>query len=143
MIFHLNCPSRVRIVASSIALIYLIIGTMLTPTALASNHLEITDDYLKGLSEEISKPEYVTKAKAELRETEKLEQSQSQPNPKVKRALGDQITFESLLQTEYPASYQIYSELSIKSRLVVFKNFRSSKRLSAAKRMIIDMYLDL
>lgn len=109
----------------------------------AADNLEITDEYLQGLSEEISSPEYVTQAKEELRKTEKREQTQSAPNTQVTRALVDIDSFEALLKTEHPASYKIYSELPTNSRMSVFTRFNRTKKLSTAKRLIIDLYLNL
>lgn len=103
--------------------------------------LYITDDYLKGLSEEVESPEYLTKAKDELKETEKLEQSQAKPSSQVIAATVDLDSFEKLLKTKYPSSYFIYTKLTAKSRLIVFKKFQTSKKLSVAKREIIGTYL--
>ncbi len=109
----------------------------------AADKLEITDEYLRGLSEEISSPEYVTQAKEELRKTEKLEQSQNALTTQINQALVNIESFETLLKSEYPASYKIYSELSTNSRITVFRRFNQTKKLSIAKRLIIEIYLNL
>lgn len=109
----------------------------------AADNLEITDEYLQGLSDEISSPEYVTQAKEELRKTEQLEQSQNVPSTQVSQALVDIDSFETLMKSEHPASYKIYSELPNNSKVSVFTRFNQTKKLSAAKRLIIDLYLNL
>lgn len=109
----------------------------------AADRLEITDEYLQGLSEEISSPEYVTQAKEELRQTEKQELALDAPSAKITRALTNIKSFESLMKSEYPASYKIYSELTTTSRKSVFVRFYQTKKLSMAKRLIIDLYLKL
>lgn len=118
-------------------------GITSASVSLAADKLKITDEYLQGLSEEISSPEYLDQAKEELRQTETAEKTQAQPTTQVSRAMVDIDAFEELLKTEHPASYKIYSELPGKSRVSVFTRFNKTKKLSAAKRLIIDIYLSL
>lgn len=102
--------------------------------------LYTTDDYLRGLSDEISSPEYLDKAKQELRETEKREQSQNTSGSEVQKALISMYNFETLIRSKYPSSHEIYSKLPISARIIIFDEFRATKKLSAAKRMIIEKY---
>lgn len=114
-----------------------------TNVSFAADRLEITDKYLQGLSDEISSPEYVTQAKEELRQTEKRELTLHAPSTKLTQALTSIESFERLMKTEHPASYKIYSELSTPLRKSVFIRFSETKKLSMAKRLIIDLYLNL
>lgn len=102
--------------------------------------LYTTDDYLQGLSDEISSPEYLDKAKQELRETEKRELSRSHMSSDIKTALSSMYDFETLIRTKYPSSHAVYSKLPVSSRILIFDNFRTTKKLSTAKRMIIEKY---
>ena len=109
----------------------------------AADKLQITDEYLQGLSDEISSPEYVDQAKEGLRKTETIEETRARPTTQFTQAMIDIDSFETLLKTEHPASYKIYSELPGKSRISVFTRFNRTKKLSSAKRLIIDLYLNL
>lgn len=102
--------------------------------------LYTTDDYLQGLSEEVSNPEYLDKAKQELRATEKLEKSQTTTSAEIQKALFSMYNFENLIRTKYPSSHAIYSKLPVSARILIYDNFKSTKKLSAAKRMIIEKY---
>ena len=102
--------------------------------------LYTTDDYLKGLSDEVSSPEYLEKAKQELRETEKREQSQTSTSSEIQKALISMYNFETLLRTKYPSSHTIFSKLPISARIIIFDEFRNTKKLSSAKRIIIEKY---
>lgn len=138
----------IRFIRTSIARkrVYLAYGLLLCcsiTVSSAADKLEITDEYLQGLSEEISSPEYVTQAKEELRKTEALEKTLDAPTTQVTQALVDIDSFETLLKSEHPASYKIYSELTADSRVAVFTRFNQTKKLSSAKRLIIDFYLNL
>ena len=120
-------------------LFYLCIGIIFSSLSQAED-LYTTDDYLKGLSDEVSSPEYLDKAKQELRETEKREQSRSHMSSDIKTALSSMYDFETLIRTKYPSSHAIYSKLPASSRVLIFDNFRTTKKLSSAKRMIIEKY---
>ena len=102
--------------------------------------LYTTDDYLQGLSDEVSNPEYLDKAKQELRATEKLEQGQTTTSTEIQNALFSMYNFENLLRTKYPSSHAIYSKLPVSARILIYDNFKATKKLSAAKRMIIEKY---
>jgi len=121
------------------ALFYLCIGVTFSPLSQAQD-LYTTDDYLKGLSDEVSSPEYLKKAKKELRETEIHEQSRTQMSSEIKAALSSMYDFESLIRTKYPSSHAVYSKLPASSRILIFDNFKTTKKLSTAKRMIIEKY---
>jgi len=120
-------------------LICLYSSIIIFPTSYAED-LYTTDDYLKGLSDEISSPEYLNKAKQELRETEKREQSQNTSSSEVQKALISMYNFETLIRSKYPSSHEVYSKLPISARIIIFDEFRTTKKLSAAKRMIIEKY---
>ncbi|VAW99863.1 hypothetical protein MNBD_GAMMA21-2386 [hydrothermal vent metagenome] len=105
-----------------------------------ADNLEITDDYLQGLSDEIESPDYVLQANQEISQTKKRENKRVALDPKTKKALTSVDAFETILRTEFPASYSIYTKLTTSTRLNVFTHFRETKKLSAAKRMILDMY---
>lgn len=124
---------------------YLLLSCGITSASvsLAADKLQITDEYMQGLSDEISSPEYVGQAKEELRQSESAEKTQAKPTAQLTQAMIDIDSFEILLKTEYPASFKIYSELPNKSQVAVFSQFNSTKKLSAAKRLIIDLYLSL
>jgi len=102
--------------------------------------LYITDDYLQGLDDEISSPEYLEQAKKELRETEQREQSQSTTSVEIIKALTSMYSFESLLRKKYPSSYAIFSSLPVSEQIVIYDQFKQTKKLSTAKRLIINKY---
>lgn len=102
--------------------------------------LDTTDDYLQGLSDEVSNPEYLDKAKQELRATEKLEQSQTSTSTEIQNALISMYNFETLMRTKHPSTHTIYSKLPVSARIVIYNKFKSTKKLSAAKYMIIKKY---
>ncbi len=102
--------------------------------------LYITDDYLQGLSDEVNSPDYVEKAKQELLETEKREQSQTSNSAEIQKALISMYNFEALIRTKYPSSHAIYSKLPTSARILIFDEFTKTKKLSTAKRIIIEKY---
>jgi hypothetical protein len=107
---------------------------------LQAKDLYITDDYLKGLDNEISSPDYIKKAKQELEEAEKLEQSQSSTPAEIQKALISMYNFENLIRTKYPSSHAIYYKLPVSTQIIIFDKFRSTKKLSLTTRMIIEIY---
>lgn len=123
----------------NVALIFICIFVLSIPASQAKE-LYTTDDYLQGLSDEVSNPEYLDKAKQELRATEKLEQGQTTTSSEIQNALFSMYNFETLLRTKYPSSHAIYSKLPISARIIIYDNFKSTKKLSSAKRMIIEKY---
>ncbi len=120
-------------------IIFLSLATAIFSVSQADN-LYITDDYLQGLDDEISSPEYLEKAKQELKETEKTEQSHSVNSAEIQKALISLYNFENLLRTKYPSSHSIYSKLPTSARIIIFDKFKTTKKLSIAKRMIIEKY---
>lgn len=102
--------------------------------------LYITDDYLQGLSDEVNSPDYVEKAKQDLLETEKREQSQTSNSTEIQKALISLYNFEALIRTKHPSSHAIYSKLPTSARILVFDEFTKTKKLSTAKRIIIEKY---
>ncbi len=102
--------------------------------------LYITDDYLQGLDDEVSSPEYLDEARKELRETEQRERSQSTTSAEIIKALTSMYNFESLLSKKYPSSYAIFSKLPISTQISIYDQFKQTKKLSTAKRLIINKY---
>ena len=119
--------------------IFLYLGAALLSTTYAKE-LYITDDYLQGLDDEISSPEYLDKAKQELKETERSEKSRTVNSAEIEKALISLYNFEDLLRTKYPSNYSVYSKLPTSSRIIIFDKFKTTKRLSDAKRLIIQQY---
>jgi len=114
--------------------------SVISPSISQAKDLYITNDYLKGLDDEISSPDYIKKAKQELEETEKLEQSQSSTSTEIQHALASMYNFETLIRTKYPSSHVVYSKLPVSARILIFNKFKNTKKLSSAKRMIIEKY---
>ena len=127
-----------------IAIKFIVFAGLYSSLALFSaSHAEdlyITDDYLKGLSDEINSPEYLEKAKQELRATENHEQSNAYTAAEIQSGLSSMYNFETLIRTKYPSSHAIYSKLPVSSRILIYDEFKTTKKLSAAKRMIIEKY---
>lgn len=128
-----------QICLRSTTLVCLYISVALISISQAED-LYITDDYLRGLSDEASNPEYLEKAKQELLKTEKLEQSQTFTASDIRKALISMYNFETLISTKYPSSYFVYSKLPASARILIFDEFRRTKKLSVAERMIIEKY---
>ena len=122
-----------------VTLICLFLGSALITLSQAED-LYITDDYLQGLDDEISSVDYVKKAKEELAETEKLEQAQTSTPAEIHDALISMFKFDALIRTRYPSTNDIYSKLPISTRILVYSEFKKTKKLSTAKRMIIQMH---
>ena len=120
-------------------ILFLIISSTLISNSQAEE-LYTTDDYLKGLSDEISSPEYLDKAKQELLKSEQLEQSQAVSPSSIQDALASMYNFETLLRTKFPSSHSVYSKLPVSARIIIYDEFKSTKKLSSAKRMIIKKY---
>jgi hypothetical protein len=100
--------------------------------------LYITDDYLQGLDDEITSVDYVEQAKKELAETEKQEQAQTSTSAEIKKALTSMYNFETLIKNKYPSSHNVYSRLSISTRILIYSEFKKTKKLSTAKRLILE-----
>ena len=140
MIFSTHhCGRGKQIQLQSIILACLYFSAILFSISQAKD-LYITDDYLQGLSDEVSSPEYLEKAKQELRETEKLERSQGGSSSEIQKALTSMYNFETLMRTNHPSSHTVYSKLPVSARILIFDEFKSTKKLSAATRMIINKY---
>jgi len=123
--------------------ILIVVFLYLSASTISISHAEklyITDDYLQGLNDEISSPEYLEEAKKELQETERLEQSQTINSAEIQKALVSMYNFEDLLRKKYSSSHSVYSKLPTSSRIIIFDKFKRTKKLSAAKRMIIEKY---
>jgi len=101
------------------------------------------NDYLNQLSEEISKPEYLDKARAEILSSEKEERANKSGviANNSDNILRDIKQFEFVLQRKFPSSYKLYSELKPPGRVKVYDTYKSSQKLSSAKRKIIDIFL--
>lgn len=100
----------------------------------------ITDDYLQSLSEEVASPEYLNKAKQEMLDSAEREKSNTFSVTEINNALTSMYHFETLLRKKYPSSHEVYSTLSLSARILIFDKFKHEKKLSAAKRMIIERY---
>lgn len=122
-----------------IALIFICIFASLISVSQAKD-LYTTDDYLQGLSDEVSNPEYLDKAKQELHATEKLEQSQNSTSTEIQNALISMYNFETLMRTKHPSTHAVYSKLPVSARILIYDRFKNTKKLSVAKRMIIEKY---
>ncbi len=122
-------------------LILLVAFIVVWPSIVQAQDLDITDEYLQSLDEEISGPEYLSKAKRELIETENREAIEKKLSTKAVSALDSLAAFENLLKTEYLASHNIYLRLSSRIQVAVFIKYKKTKKLSSAKRMIINSYL--
>ena len=122
-----------------IAFTCLSVSLMSISTAQAQD-LYTTDDYLRGLSDEISDPEYIKDAKQDLLDTEKREKSQGSNSAEIREALLSMYNFETLIRTKYPKTHVVYSKLPTSARILIYDEFKSTKKLSTAKRMIIDKY---
>lgn len=101
--------------------------------------LYTTDDYLRGLDDEVSDPAYLVKAREELRETEDRERNQ-RSTAEIRQALISRYNFETLIRTKYPSSHVVYSKLPTSSRILIYDEFKKTKKLSIAKRMIIENF---
>lgn len=114
----------------SIALVCL----LFTGTSLSFVHAEdlyTTDSYLEGLDAEVD-DEY-------SRDTNKSDEGSQATSPAdIRKALESKFNFEKLLRTKHNTSYVIYTKLSTGDRVLIFERFKNTKKLSAAKRMIID-----
>jgi len=121
----------------------IVVFLYLSASTISISHAEklyITDDYLQGLNDEISSPEYLEEAKKELQETERLEQSQTINSAEIQKASVSMYNFEDLLRKKHSSSHSVYSKLPTSSRIIIFDRFKKTKKLSAAKRMIIEKY---
>lgn len=116
----------------------LVCGMLLLPSgpAMAENE----DEYLEQLSAEISKPEYLDLIEAEILTSEKTEKEQSGNGSEN---YGNIAKFEGVLQKNFSASYTIYKTLSIEDRLEIFEEYKTTRKMSAAKRKIVDLYLGM
>lgn len=124
-----------------LAALFFIYATTLLPVTLSAENLYTTDDYLNGLDDEISSPDYIKKAKQDLRETEMREQAENASNTDILKALISMYNFEALIRTKYPSAHSVYSKLSISARVLIFDEFKKTQKLSVAKRLIIEKYL--
>ena len=122
-----------------VTLICLFLSSALISLSQAED-LYTTDDYLQGLDDEINSVDYVKKAKEELAETEKLEQSQTSTSAEITEALVSMFKFDTLIRTKYPSTNDIYSKLPISKRILIYSEFKNTKKLSTAKRMIIKIH---
>lgn len=116
----------------SIAIVcFLFAGTSLS--FVHAEDLYTTDSYLQGLDAEVD-DEYA-------RDTNTSDEGSQATNPAdIRKALESRFNFETLLRTKHNTSYVIYTKLSTGDRVLVFERFKNTKKLSAAKRMIIDKF---
>lgn len=98
-----------------------------------AEELYTTDSYLQGLDAEVD-DEYT-------RDTNKSDEgSQATNSADIRKALESRFNFETLLRTKHNTSYVIYTKLSTSDRILVYENFKNTKKLSAVKRMIIEKF---
>lgn len=116
----------------------------LTATSISvtqAEELYTTDDYLKSLSDEVNDPEYLKKARADLLVSKKHEQSQDlAAAADVRKALISRFNFETLIRTKYPSTHLVYVTLPTSARILIYDEFKTTKKLSTAKRLIIERY---
>jgi hypothetical protein len=138
MIFGTHgCGFNKRTALLKTALIFVLLSNTLISQAKESY---TTDDYLKDLSDEVSSADYIKKAKQELVATEKREQSKKTRSADIQKAMLSMYNFDALIRTQYPSTHDLYSKLSINARIFIYKEFKKTKKLSTAKRMIIEKY---
>ena len=105
-------------------------------TSLSFVHAEdlyTTDSYLEGLDAEVD-DEYT-------RDINKSDEGSQATSPAdIRKALESRFNFEELLRIKHNTSYVIYTKLSTSDRILIFEKFKNTKKLSAAKRMIIDKF---
>jgi len=100
------------------------------------------DSYLDALNEEVSKPEYVRDAEQEIQRVSQQQDHDSQAMKRdVSTALTDIARFENLLQSKYPATYQVYLKLNKTSKSDVFQTFQDGRHLTDASKKVLELYL--
>jgi hypothetical protein len=107
-------------------LVSVVLGALLLG---ASYTAPAADDYLSAINEEGNRLESLGKAR---RERELLQQRASQPSP-VKAVAADQAQFERELNTEFPASFALYSMMSADDRMTVYTAYQQSRAGGAAR----------
>lgn len=88
-------------------------------------------DYLNAINEEGDRLETLGKARAERERLQRIEPV-AQPAA-AKPAATDQAAFERELNTEFPASYALYSLMSPDERAKVYAEYQQSRTRGAAR----------
>ena len=70
----------------------------------------------------------------------KQEKFQGSNTAEIRKALISRFNFEELIRTKYPQTHVVYSKLPTSARILIYDEFKSTKKLSAAKRLIIKKY---
>lgn len=133
--FKSNCILLLNITVACLCL------TAASISVSQAEDLYITDDYLRGLSDEVSDPVYIKKAKEDLILSEQHEKDHdSDAASDVRKALISRFNFETLIRTKYPSTHNVYVTLPTSARILIYDEFKNSKKLSTAKRLIIERY---
>lgn len=95
------------------------------------------DDYLKMLEAEAESP--MTKPDSIISEAES--QSKSALIVEKKELITGIADFEKALRSEYPESYEMYSQFNQQQKKTVYRSFTKRKRLSNSTLKIISIHL--
>lgn len=116
--------------------ILLLLCVYLSAASVSITHAElyITDDYLQGLDAEADSEPLQDK------NTNTATNSQATSAADILKALESRFNFETLLRTKHPTSYAIYNKLSTSDRILIYEDFKDTKELALAKRMIIKRF---
>lgn len=122
-------------------LLCLVMQICLFGTASSADYT-IDDEYMQNLSAEADKLEYMDEAQKELQESMRTEKQApaGTTSEQMQTALSSSDNFAHVLSVEYPFSYQLYKNLDNRNKQEVFRTLKTSRKFSAAKRKIIELY---
>lgn len=103
------------------------------------------DAYLREIRAEGNKTERLDRAREEIRRSEEQERTRENKNNKSPppATVNNRGDFEKQLHRDSPASYQFYTSFPLEKRDLIFKTYLREKKMSAAKRKIVDAYLGI
>ena len=113
----------------------------LMPIGLQAAEYNTDDSYLQSLSEEADHLEYMGRAEKELLASRKVDSASPDVIQENTRSASTGIqSFESVLKSEYPYTFELYKKLGMDQKQQVFVKIKETRKISAAQTMIIDLY---
>lgn len=111
------------------------------PIGLHAAEYDTDDSYLQSLSEEADHLEYMGRAEKELQASRKVDTTSPNTIPESAESASAGIqSFEQVLKKEYPYTFELYKKLGSDQKQKVFVTIKETRKISAAQKMIIDLY---
>ena len=98
------------------------------------------DDYLLELQSEAENTSNLDRNKKSKNRNKTQSKNSKKPKQNTTTAEPNLDQFEQLLKFERPSTYRFYTRLELSEKKRVVKEYKSSKKISTASKLIFDLY---